>query len=227
MDYLPFILFAAVVVAALLIGVCFSAKRRKELAAWAQAHGLGFSAGREEDIEYRYPNFQCLHQGDNRYACNVMQGRWHERECAAFDYHYETHSTDGRGGQQTEVHEFSAVVLASPVPLKPLSIRHEGFFDKVAEFFGLDDIEFESAEFNRRFHVKSPDKKWAFDVIHQRTMEFMLSMPDFSLQFGADAVIAWRNRKLKPAEFGQAADLIAGILDRLPEYLVKQQMGQA
>ena len=75
--------------------------------------------------------------------------------------------------------------------------------------------------------MKSPDKKWAFDVIHQRTMEFMLSMPDFSLQFGADAVIAWRNRKLKPAEFGQAADLVAGILDRLPEYLVKQQMGQA
>ena len=50
-------------------------------------------------------------------------------------------------------------------------------------------------------------------------MEFLLAMPRFSIQFDTDCVIAWRNRRLSPAVFEEAVAVVAGILDRLPDYL--------
>ncbi|MDY7011318.1 MAG: hypothetical protein SVV80_11300, partial [Planctomycetota bacterium] len=110
--------------------------------------------------------------------------------------------------------------------LKPLYIRREHFFDKLTEFFGFDDIDFESAEFSRKFFVKSPNKRWAYDVIHQRMMEYLLAAPDFGIQFDLMHIIAWRGRKFKPADFQAAAEMICGMLERLPEYVVRQQKGQ-
>ncbi|MCK4626760.1 MAG: hypothetical protein KAV00_15725, partial [Phycisphaerae bacterium] len=109
---------------------------------------------------------------------------------------------------------------------KPLYIRREGFFDKIGQFFGFDDIDFESAEFSRKFYVKSPDKRWAYDVIHTRTMEHLLASANFSIRFDRAHVIAWRSRTNKPADFEAAAELISGILDRLPEYVVRRQKGE-
>ena len=94
---------------------------------------------------------------------------------------------------------------------------------EVKAFFGFDDINFESAEFSRRFFVQAPDKRWAYDVIHPRTMEFLLAQPMSLLQFDAAAVIAWRGNTLGPAEFEQLIETARGVLDRLPPYLVQQQ----
>ena len=39
--------------------------------------------------------------------------------------------------------------------------------------FGSNDIDFESAEFSRRFQLTSPDGRWAHGVLNPRTMEFV------------------------------------------------------
>ena len=44
-------------------------------------------------------------------------------------------------------------------------------------FSASKEIEFESTEFSKEFHVKSPDRRWAFDVLSQATMEFLLALP--------------------------------------------------
>ena len=51
-------------------------------------------------------------------------------------------------------------------------------------------IEFESIEFNRRFFVSSPNRRWAYDVIHPRTMEFLLGSPPIAIEFGQGTVLA-------------------------------------
>ena len=226
---MPVLIIIAVVVligGGIYLSLWLAAKRRKELSDWGAAHGLVFSQARDASIETRFAAFSCLHEGRHRYAYNVLSGSWAGRDFLGFDYHYETQSHSNKG-TQTQHHHFSAVVLGSPVPLKPLLVRPETPFDKLAGFFGFDDINFESAEFSRKFYVKAPDKKWAYDVIHQRTMEFLLGMPRFSLQLDGRSVIAWRHSTFKAADFEQAAALVAGILDRLPDYLVRDQMSQA
>ena len=224
---MPVFVLLALVVAAIVIGNWYvTNQRRKSLLAWAQAHGLAFDAERRCDLDTCYPDLECLRRGSNRYAYNTLAGAWKTHRFTGFDYHYETYGTDSKGHRQTHHHSFSAVVLESRVPLKPLVIRPERFFDKVTEFFGFDDIDFESAEFSRRFYVKAPDKKWAYAVLHPRTMEFLMAAPVFPLQFGARGVIAHRDTTFTPAEFEQAAELVAGILDRLPAY-VEQELRDA
>lgn len=207
--------FVALLIA---FGAWFGARRRKELATWAASAGLSFSPRSDRGYGSRYPRFGCLHRGHTRSAYNIASGSWNGRPLEAFDYRYVTGH-----GKNRSTHTFSAIILGSGLPLKPLQIRSENAFDKLTEFFGADDIDFESDQFSREFHVKSPDKKWAFDVLHQRTMEFLLSSPKFSIEFDAESIICWRNRRFDLQRRESAISVVEGILDRLPEYLIREQ----
>ena len=225
---MPALLIVAAVVLIIFIiiyGRWAAEKRRKDLAAWAGRCGLEFHPEKHYGWDDIYSEFDCLCEGDNRYAQNVSTGPWKGRRSIFFDYHYETHSTDSKGQTTTHHHHFSAVIVESTIPLRPLFIRPEGFFDKITQFFGYDDIDFESAEFSRKFYVKSPDRKWAYDVIHARTMEFLLQMPPVTMKFDRGNVIAYQSSRFSPGKFECAADVVCGILDRLPEYVIRQQTG--
>ena len=200
-------------------------QREKDMMALAARHGWTFLAAKDRGMEARYSAFACLQKGSNRYACNILQGTYGERAICGFDYHYETYSTNSKGHRQTHHHHFSAVVLDTHLPLKRLVIRPEGFFDKIGEFFGFDDIDFESNQFSREFHVTSPDRRWAFDVIHQATMEFLMAAPRFTIELAGPRVIAYRSNCFDADEFEHALQVSAGIIDRLPNYLLREWKG--
>lgn len=215
----PFIVLVVIAFAAILvIGIYAAAQRRKELAAWARRRGLRFDPSKNRSLDDAFPEFRCLRRGSSRFGYNTCSGKIDGLDVAAFDYHYTTGS-----GKNRSTHRFSAVIVDAPLPLKPLLIRREGLLDKFTSFLGFDDIDFESAEFSRDFFVKSPDRKWAYDVIHTRMMEYLMGAPEFSIQFDTGHVIVWRNRRFKPRDFDEALDMVRGILDRLPDYLVQQQ----
>jgi hypothetical protein len=227
LDGIVFIAMFLVIIAAVAIfGHMARVQRRKALSAWASSRSLSFDAGNFPGIDECHGEFELFRQGSNRYAYNLMQGAWNNRDALAFDYHYETYSHSKRG-RQTHHHYFSAVIIGSAIRLKPLLIRPEGFFDKVGEFIGFDDIDFESAEFSRAFFVKSPDRKWAYDVLHQRSMEFLLGQPRFTLQFGSNQVVISGGSTFSAQQFDSALDLGNGLLDRLPEFLLREQSEQA
>lgn len=217
--FIPLLIVAMIIIA--IAGMYAAAQRRKELLAWANGHGLLFSPSKTQRIEQAYPDFSCLRQGHSRYAHNLLEGRWGERAMLGFDYRYVTGH-----GKNSQTHHFSAVILESDAVLQPLLIRPEHIFDKMAAFFGADDIDFESAEFSNRFFVKAANKRWAYDVLHARAMEFLMANPPFSIQFDLRCVICYRERVFKPAEFEDACKVVAGLLDLLPEYVVQQQGGR-
>lgn len=214
----------ALVIVMVIVGAQQQKKRREALAAWAGTHGLSFNTERDHGFRERFGEFDCFNQGDqDRYAFNTMTGQWHGRRVIAFYYHYETTSTDSKGKRTTTDWYFSGVLLKPAILLKPLSIRTESIFDKVAGFFGFDDIDFESAEFSRRFCVKSPDRRWAYDVLHARTIEFLLQSPRFTIEFAPGWVLARKTGRFAPVQFDQALAVIEGVLDGLPDYVVQQQ----
>ncbi len=216
-----FVLFVVLIVGVLIAGIIFGLKRRKELSAWASKHNMSFSSDKDSAFGHRFPAVKPLNTGHSRYGKNFIQGEWKGRNFIGFDFHYTTGS-----GKNSKHHSLSGVAIASSIPLKPLFIRPEGFFDKLTEFFGFDDIDFESAEFSKKFFVKAKDKRWAYDVIHARAMEFLLASPRITLQFEKFHIIAFReNRLFKPHEFGESGDIITGLLDLLPDYVVEQQKG--
>ena len=219
MPGLMFVVVIGIIIAVVVIGQIQAQKRRKALAEWAAAHGLSFSPDKAWGVDAQFPGFETLRKGDNRYAYNILSGRRADRDFYGFDYHYETHSTDSKGRRQTHHHHFSGVILGSAIPLKSLTIRPEGFFDRIGAFFGYEDINFESAEFSRKFHVTAPDRRWAYDVLHARAIEFLLAFPVYSIDMEPTHVLAWRNSTFAPEQFDEAARAIEGLLDRLPEYV--------
>ena len=50
--------------------------------------------------------------------------------------------------------------------------------------WGGERVRFESEEFNDRFKIKTNSPKFTYDVIHPRTMEFMMAVepPDFRIE---------------------------------------------
>lgn len=222
-----FVAFVVLVVVLAILGHRQTQQRREALRQFAHQHGLAFDEGKDHSIDNQFGDaFKFLKQGDNRYAYNRLSGTWRGREMLAFDYHYQTHTRDNKGKRRTHHHHLSAVVLTTALPLRPLAIREEGLFDKLGAFFGWEDINFESAEFSRSFHVYSPDRRWAYDVLHPRAMQLLLDRPRFTLAMDGRRVVAWRGRTFTPEQFAEAADLLCNLLDMLPEY-VRQQQQQA
>ena len=208
----------ALVIVVIVLGHLRRLRRRKALQAFAAQHGLSFDHSKNRHVDNEFPALKCFHQGHSRYGCNFLKGVWSDRRFLAFDYHY----TTGSGKNQSR-HSFTCVMLGTTVPLKELFIRPEGFFDKVTEFFGYDDIDFESAEFSRRFYVKASDKRWAYDVLHARAIEFLLNQPKFTIRFTIDCAMARKGRIFKLEEYAQAANVLQGLLEGLPEYVLQQQ----
>lgn len=223
----PFLLFGAFAVLAIVMavyGISVARKRRELLAAWANKAGLTFDEGRDGRFRDRFPAFSVLRSGEqNRYAYNIMTGAWRDRPLTAFDYHYETTSTDSKGNRHTTSHTLSAVILGSGIVLDTLSIRPEGLLDRLGSLLGFEDINFESAEFSRRFRVGAERRKWAFDVLHPRAIEFLLAQPPFSLQMDRAQVIVWNGRVWSPDDLLRHIAIAEGLLDRLPDYVKRQQ----
>ena len=215
------ILFIALAIAAVAYGFWQNRKRRQELELLAQRRGWQFDTRHDSSFDDRYA-FGCLKQGSNRYAYNLLTGQAAGRQICGFDYHYETTSTDSEGKTQTHHHSFSAMLVDTGLPLEPLSIRSESFFDRIGGLFGFDDIDFESDEFSRTFHVKAPNRRWAYDVLHQETMEYLLHAPRFAIEFSGPRVLASRGSLFRPADFEQALDVVFGIIERLPKSLLRE-----
>ena len=212
--------FAALLIALIIFGVIAARKRRDALASLAASWGFQWSRDDPIGIADRFSSHRSLAQGDNRYAYNVFQGERKGRRVICFDYHYATHSTDSKGRRQTHHHHFSGALADLGARFPDLTVRPEGFFDKVAEFVGADDIDFESAEFSRKFHVKADDRRFAYDIFHARAMEYMLAHPvDMTFDFRGDTVLVTGGGTWKPERYDAALRRIEGLIELVPEFV--------
>jgi len=217
---MPFVIVAVLVVAAIgtIYGVIQARKRREGLFELAQRLGLDFSPAEDREIADRYGFLKELAEGENRYACNVLSGTYQQNQVLAFDYHYETY-TEGKGGRQTHHHWFSFFILTLPAVFPDLTIRRENFLTKVAEVFGYQDIKFESAEFSKAFCVRSPDKKFAYDVCNAQMMEYLLANRDLSIEIENQVLALAFNTRLSVEQIAANLQRQVELRSRLPQYL--------
>ena len=217
---MPFVIVAVLVVAAIgaIYGVIQARKRREGLFELAQRLGLDFSPAEDREIADRYGFLKELAEGENRYACNVLSGTYQQNQVLAFDYNYETY-TEGKGGRQTHHHWFSFFILTLPAVFPDLTIRRENFLTKVAEVFGYQDIKFESAEFSKAFCVRSPDKKFAYDVCNAQMMEYLLVNRDLSVEIENQVLALAFNTRLSVEQIAANLQRQVELRSRLPQYL--------
>jgi hypothetical protein len=203
--------------------------RLRALQALAAELGLRFDAGEDHGHDDEYPQFELFRRGHSQVATNTLHGRVQlfDRPCTvvAGDFRYKVTSGSGKS-RRTRTCRFSYLIVHPPWPTPALLIRPEGLFDRVKGVFGFDDIDFESDEFSRRFWVKSSDKRFAYDVLHPRMMEFLLAAqpPMLDIEGGA-LCLADGQRRWEPTDFRRQLAFARGFCERWPRHLLKDLEG--
>jgi hypothetical protein len=220
-----------IIVAAVVIigGIAYAAhvaqqQRIHELGALAIRLGWQFDLREDRELPQRYSFFNVFDQGDDRRAYNTLTGgievdgqRWN---ALAGDYRYETTSGTGKD-RRTTTHRLSYVIVETPhVDAPQLAIRREVFMDRFAGFLGFDDIDFESAEFSEKFHVKSPNKRFAYAVLDPRMMEFLLDGQPPTLEFRrGQCCLHDRERVMTADEVAATIDFAREFFTRWPKHV--------
>ncbi len=210
---------AVLVIAGIIAGVVAARKRRDALLQLAVRLGLEFRPEKDYELPRQFRFLNKLRQGQNRYAFNRLAGHYRGHPIRVFDFHYETRSSDSKGNSQTHRHYFSFFMLLLPREFPEVTIAREGLLSKLAQALGYDDIDFESAEFSRKFCVRSKDKRFAYDVCNPRMIEYLLANPDLTLEIeGPILALAFPSR-LKPERIEPNLQRLVTVRELLPAYL--------
>jgi hypothetical protein len=207
------------IIGAIIWGIRAGKKRRDAMTLLAEKLGLEFAHERNYQLADRYSFLDKLRQGSNRYAYNIISGNYQDHGVTAFDYHYETHSTDSKGNRQTNHHHFSFFILTLEKFFPELTIAKESFFSKIAQAVGFDDIDFESHEFSKKFVVRSKDKKFAYDFCNAQMIGYLLGHPSINIEVDQNSLALGFNTRLKVEEIEPHLNQLIRIRSLIPEYL--------
>ena len=214
-----------VVVVLGVVGLCYfgyrswqqEQQRRALLMTWATNSGFAYTV--EDDSWCSRWNATPFGEGDHRRARNVVTGAYKTHPFVAFDYSYQTHSSNGKGGQTTTTHHYVVTSLQLPTPLPQLQVTPENLLTRFGNALGLDDIELESEDFNRKFRVHAADRKFACDVLSPRTMQMLLSRPALSWRIHGSDILAWQDGQLTPAMCLSTTSQLQDIVDGIPSFV--------
>jgi hypothetical protein len=190
-------------------------KRTESIALVAQSMELEFSDSDIFNIPKHYDGYPYIGEGYNRCSFNVIYGKHRGYEIKAFDHEYYFNDTT------VNYRKFSTVVIDTGCCFSTLLVRPEGVCYKYAGALGFinDDINFESDEFNRSFYVNSEDKKFAYDVLHPRMMNFLLANKEWCFQMVQGSIILCLERVFTPEEFRNGINFLYNLVEHLPEHL--------
>jgi len=174
-----------------------------------------FNPDRDESCVLGWGFLSRLAQGSERYAFNVLRGSYHDQSLFVFDYHCQTGS-----GKNTQEHNLTMLMLVFKEIFPQLTIGPENLGLKIAEAFGVaNDIQFESAEFSRKFCVRSPDKKFAYDVCNPQMIEYLLANPGLQIEIQGPVLLLAFEPPLPVGQIEFNLQRLIEIRSRLPEYL--------
>lgn len=214
----PSLIFVAVIIL-IVAGIVYAfyarKKRRTAIASFALHHGLSFTGHDPYNIPVTYP-MRLFSMGDGRGAENVVTGEWKGRRIIEADYWYYNESTDSKGHRTRSYSRFQIALVPIGAYLPKVQIGGENIFTRLADHMGMEDINFESEEFNRTFNVKSEDRKFAFTLIDARMMQWLLYVgKTYSLETSGSELLVYRRRS-KPQEIPNLLDVADQTIDRIP-----------
>jgi hypothetical protein len=153
--FLLLVFMAIGVVIYLIARTALEQQRLEQLRAVARRMGFSFSAQAEPSLWGRVESFHLFSQGRSRRVHNVMRRQIHDIDVTLFDCKYTTGS-----GKHSHTH-YRTVMLFETARLKlpRFTLRPEGFFHRVANKLGSQDIDFEAHPvFSDDYLLQGPDE---------------------------------------------------------------------
>ena len=205
--------------------------RREAMGALAADMGWEFVPDRSHYYAHQFDQFDFFRRGDSRRAYNTLLGSisihgtpWTVK---MGDFSYTEYSKRGITRRRSGfgiTNRFSYLIVVLPYKDVPdLLVRRERMFDSVKSWFGVDDIDFESAEFSRTFFVKSRDERFARDVVHNGMIEFLLASDPRTVDIEQGYCCLSDGKRLwKPEQFCATIDWIQQFFTLWPGQVLGQ-----
>jgi hypothetical protein len=217
---LPILLFAvglALVVLVAVLSYRAEKKRRALLQGFALSQGWTYTA-QDDRWSERFVGTP-FGQGDDRTVTNILTGRYGETDMVAFDYSYETSTTDSKGHRSTTTHRYAVCALQMPAPLPGLELGPESAFTRLAGAIGFGDVELESEDFNRHYRVKAQNPKLAYDVLHPRTMAALLARPALHMRLLDVDALCWDDGRTEPTALLARLSTLQLLVEGIPSFV--------
>jgi hypothetical protein len=188
-------------------------RRRLAMVRFAEDHGLQFRA---KDKEVLSEDFRLFGRGDGRRARNVLQGRWHGEPVSVLDYDYFVTRTMWIFYRVKRWRRFSVAVLDLGASVPTVIAERNGAPGLSSDYMGFHDVQLNSDEFNRRFHVTTDDREFAYTFFDLGMLRWLLSQPDLleTEALGRKALVALP--RLEPEETGRLFDAGIGFRAHIP-----------
>lgn len=217
MQIVLIVLVVLAVIAFVIIRMVLARKRRDALAAWAGSHSWSF-AERDDSFADRFRGGP-FGEGKSRKARNVITGTLDGRPIVAFDYSYVTESTDSKGNTHRTTHEFTVTAVGLPAAVPDLTVSRENILTSLVRMVGFHDIEFENEEFNKKFKIKGQDRKFAYDVVNPRMMQWLLDTPGPAWCIERADLLCWQQGSASPEEHQSNLSYLAAIRAQIPGFV--------
>jgi LemA protein len=159
-------------------------RRRKDLRRRAAKLGLGYFPTDPFGLDWL--DLPLLRQDDQVSFINVLIG---ERDGLPFKAaEFATYVREFRPGRSPEMVQRSAYsILVAELDVRmrmPTTVvAAETLSTRLPALFGMRDLQFESPEFNDRFHITADDRRFAYQLIDPRMMEHLLSTGHVDLRY--------------------------------------------
>lgn len=175
----------------------------------------------------RFETFFPFGQGESPDVDNLLVGSRKGRDWYLFDYSYKTRSTNSDGSTQTTTHSFGVAAARVPLRFPTLSLAPETVFHRIGNKLGYSELTFELEEFNRRYFIRSPDSKLAYDLLHPQAIDYLMRQPVRHWQMGGLYILITRPGSFDPLEMERVMLELEGFLDLVPTYYQQDHGFQA
>lgn len=193
--------------------------------------GLRYAAEGPPGLQFRHPSLPLFQRGDRGLPYNFLEGRLDGAREGRIDLRggdFRCEWRDAETGRRTTMRRHFSYWLAR-LPLAehpPVVIREHHALDRVAAALGFPDIDVESAAFSRRFHVSSPDRRFAVDLLHPRATALLLeAAPHYLHLQDGWLLVAEPGRRWRVAELERMVLFLRAFLRVWPAHLQEPTEG--
>lgn len=153
-------------------------------------------------------------RGHAQTVTNILVKRENEMDWYLFDLSCQVSS-----GESTATEQYGIVVARVPYALPALGLFRESLSEHLADILCHREVQFESAEFNKRYFVSCSDRKAAFDLIHPETIDWLMTTPIVDWQMAGPFVVVYKEGVCSVQESQRLKAAVQGFIERIPEYV--------
>ncbi|HEY3760907.1 MAG TPA: hypothetical protein VGN23_04105 [Verrucomicrobiae bacterium] len=187
--------------------------RLRALRALAKKLQLNFSSNVDFEAPKRWAFISWMNRGTVPTTYNTFHGYYQDCLVTFFDYSFAAGSAR---------YYWSTYILELKANFPDLLISHETMESRIVEALGQNHLAFESAEFSHKFRVRCADKKFAYEICHQKMMEFLLANQDLTIEIKGGAIALLFEVWLKPEKVEHNLARLIELRKLLPAYLFEK-----